>query len=108
MVPTSTIHCFRPTVWPSMLFSEPIPVPTPLDKIDPHCEDDDDDEYNDADIFVNLVSVDVETYARTHFNKSVKKTLTIPQWLNDMTTAKKINFSKVLQAVLKAELGVEA
>jgi post-segregation antitoxin (ccd killing protein) len=52
--------------------------------------------------------VDVETYARTHFNKSVKKTLTIPQWLNDMATAKKINLSKVLQAALKAELGVEA
>ncbi len=86
---------------------EPIPAPTPLDKVDPHCEDDD-DEYDDASIFVNLVSVDVVSYARSHFNKSVKKTLTIPQWLNDMATAKKINFSKVLQTALKTELGVEA
>ena len=32
--------------------------------------------------FVNMVAVDVEEYARQHFNKSVKKTLTIPAWLN--------------------------
>lgn len=39
---------------------EAIPVPTPLDKVDPHCEDDGEDEYSDTDIFVNMVSVDVE------------------------------------------------
>ena len=102
------VDCLAGDLQELKLHNEPIPAPTPLDKINPHCEDDDDDEYEDADIFVNLVSVDVEAYARTHFNKSVKKTLTIPQWLNDMATAKKINFSKVLQTALKAELGVEA
>ena len=57
-----------------------------------------------AELFVNLVSVDVEEYAKTHFNKAVKKTLSIPQWLNDKATAKKINFSKVLQSALIREL----
>lgn len=38
---------------------------------------DTDFEYEEA--FVNIISVDVEAYARTHFNKSVKKTLTIPE-----------------------------
>lgn len=40
---------------------EPIPAPTPLDKVAPHCEDDEDEEYDDASIFVSLVSVDVAT-----------------------------------------------
>lgn len=40
---------------------EPIPAPTPLDKVAPHCEDDEDEESDDASIFVSLVSVDVAT-----------------------------------------------
>lgn len=32
--------------------------------------------------FINMVSVDVEEYAKNHFEKSVRKTLTIPAWLN--------------------------
>ncbi len=54
--------------------------------------------------FVNLVSVDVEEYAKTHFNRAVKKTLTIPEWLNEAATSKKINFSKVLQEALIEKL----
>lgn len=42
---------------------------------------------NYQNAFVNIVTVDVEEYAKTHFNKAVKKTLTIPQWLNDSATA---------------------
>lgn len=56
--------------------------------------------------FVNIISVDVEEYAKTHFNKSVKKTLSIPQWLNDMAIEQHINFSKVLQDALKSELNI--
>ena len=85
-----------------------IPVPSPLDQIDLGAEHIDENDPDIARVFVSLVSVDVEEYARTHFNKSVKKTLSIPQWLNDMAIAQKINFSKVLQAALKRELGVEA
>ena len=33
-------------------------------------------------------------------NKSVKKTLSIPEWLNDAAIAKNINFSNVLQEAL--------
>ncbi|MDD3367333.1 MAG: type II toxin-antitoxin system HicB family antitoxin [Lachnospiraceae bacterium] len=50
--------------------------------------------------FANIVTVDVESYAKTHFLKSVKKTLTIPSWLNDAAMAMNINFSKVLQEAL--------
>ena len=54
--------------------------------------------------FVTLVSVDVEEYAKTHFNKAIKKTLTIPEWLNKEAMSKKINFSQVLQEALIAKL----
>ena len=36
--------------------------------------------------------------------QSVKKTLTIPKWLNDLSEEKSINFSSVLQFALKKEL----
>lgn len=54
--------------------------------------------------FVNMVAVDVEEYAKTHFEKSVKKTLTIPAWLNAAALEQNINFSQVLQEALKAKL----
>lgn len=56
--------------------------------------------------FVNMVAVDVADYAKKHFEKSVKKTLTIPAWLNDAAVAEGINFSQLLQEALKARLNM--
>ena len=56
------------------------------------------DDYTEA--FANMVSVDVAAYAKEHFEKSVKKTLTIPSWLNDLAIEKGINFSQALQEAL--------
>ena len=39
-------------------------------------------------------------------NKAVKKTLTIPKWLNDIAEENKINFSQVLQVALKEKLNI--
>ena len=50
--------------------------------------------------FVNMVSVDVAEYAKDHFEKSVRKTLTIPAWLNAAAQEKNINFSQTLQEAL--------
>lgn len=52
---------------------------------------------NEDDVFVTLVSCDIGQYKNA---KSVKKTLTIPAWLNDKALAQGINFSKVLQDAL--------
>ena len=38
-------------------------------------------------------------------NRAVKKTLTIPQWLNDEAEAAGLNFSQTLQYALKEKLG---
>lgn len=54
--------------------------------------------------FVNIITVDVAEYAKVHFEKSVKKTLTIPAWLNKAALEQNINFSQVLQEALKDRL----
>lgn len=54
--------------------------------------------------FVNMVSVDVSAYAKENFEKSVKKTLTIPVWLNKAALEQNINFSQVLQEALIAKV----
>ena len=50
----------------------------------------------------------VETDLTTHFakQKSVKKTLTIPAWLNDLAVENSLNFSAVLQEGLAKKLGL--
>lgn len=61
----------------------------------------------DADLegsFVNMVSVDVGEYAKAHFEKAVRKTLTIPAWLNTIAKEKHINFSQTLQEALLAKI----
>lgn len=89
------------------LRGEKLPTATPLNQVDLHCEDDPEDTYSVGDVFANMVSVDVPSYAKEHFNKNVKKTLSIPQWMNDMAVARKLNFSKILQNALKKELHIE-
>ncbi len=78
---------------------EPIPTPSSLDSINMTAIAKElDFEYESS--FVNLVSVDVTEYAKIHFEKSVKKTLTIPAWLNKAALQQNINFSQVLQKAL--------
>ena len=47
---------------------------------------------------------DVEEYAKYHFEKAVRKTLTIPAWLNVAAQEKHINFSQTLQEALLMKL----
>jgi len=56
------------------------------------------------DEIVLLVEYDDIKYARLYKNKAVKKTLSIPQWLNEEATDKGLNFSQVLQEALIAKL----
>ena len=57
-----------------------------------------------GEAIVNMVAVDVAAYAKAHFEKSVKKTLTIPAWLNAAALERNINFSQVLQDALMNQL----
>jgi len=56
--------------------------------------------------FVAIIGADTTEYRMFYDNKAVKKTLTIPQWLNTMAEREGINFSYVLQSALKKELGI--
>lgn len=57
--------------------------------------------YHPDDGFASLVSCNINQYKDT---KAVKKTLTIPGWLNDRAIEKGINFSQVLQEALVSKL----
>lgn len=54
------------------------------------------------DGFVSYVSTDISKYRKK--SKSIKKTLTIPEWLNEEAEKNHINFSSVLQRALMDEL----
>lgn len=40
-------------------------------------------------------------------NRSVKKTLTIPKWINDIGIEHNLNFSQILQAAIKERLDIK-
>lgn len=55
--------------------------------------------------FVNLIKCDTMSYRKMYNAKAVKKTLTIPEWLNEEASSMGINFSQVLQEALMSKLG---
>jgi hypothetical protein len=68
----------------------------------------DNDSYNienPGDKVVNII-IDTDEYRKKNDNRTVKKTLSIPNWLNEKALAAHINFSAVLQDGLKRQLGI--
>ena len=59
-----------------------------------------------GDDFSCLIEFDLERYRRTHNTKSVKKTLSIPEWLNEAAIKQNVNFSQVLQDALMSKIGM--
>ena len=57
--------------------------------------------------FLVLVPFDRLAYMKKHDAHAVKKTLTIPAWLNTMAEEQHINFSSVLQRALKQQLKIQ-
>lgn len=70
-----------------------IPKPTPSEQVEVNGKE-----------FVNYIACDTREYAKLHNNRAVKKTLTIPEWLNEEATALGVNFSQVLQEALLNKL----
>lgn len=73
--------------------SDPIPSPTPVSEL--HPED---------GAVVTMVEVFMPAVRERMNNKVVKKTLTIPAWLNAVALESNVNFSQTLQEALKAQL----
>lgn len=49
---------------------------------------------------VNMILLDMDAYAERYGEKSVRKNVTIPAWLNTFAEKQCINFSQVLQEAL--------
>lgn len=73
-----------------------IPEPTPLEKI--KCKE------NEKTV---VISVWMPLVRNEMEEQSVKKTLTIPCWLNKLAEEQNINFSKLLQSALKEYLKIK-
>jgi predicted RNase H-like HicB family nuclease len=59
-----------------------------------------------AEQFISLVAADTDEYRRQTETRSVKKTLSIPAWLNDKAEKANAPFSQILQQGLKEYLHV--
>ncbi len=58
------------------------------------------------DGFLVVVEFDIAEYRRKHCSRAVKKTLSIPEWLNEAAMRKNINFSQVLQEALMQKVNM--
>ncbi|MBG9692584.1 pilus assembly protein HicB [Lysinibacillus sphaericus] len=56
--------------------------------------------------FISIIEVRTDYIRDEIENKAVKKTLTIPKWLNDAAEEENINFSQLLQFAIKERLGI--
>jgi predicted RNase H-like HicB family nuclease len=59
-----------------------------------------------TDGFVNLIVADTDDYRRQNDTRAVRKTLSIPEWLNYKAEKAGAPFSRILQQGLKTYLGV--
>lgn len=55
---------------------------------------------------VTLVDIDFDAYRKANDNRTIRKNLTIPSWLNVQAEKAGIKFSQVLQDALKERLGL--
>lgn len=98
------VDCLAGYLYSSRRDGDDVPPPSPLSAVSIERVAKDLEISAGGEAFVNLVTVDVDEYAKTHFERAVKKTLTIPYWMNEAALRQGINFSQVLQDALRAIL----
>ncbi|GAU76038.1 type II toxin-antitoxin system HicB family antitoxin [Fusibacter sp. 3D3] len=75
--------------------SDPIPSPSHIREITVN--------NNETVVLIDIWMKPVRDYMQ---NKAIKKTLTIPKWLNDVAVENDVNFSQLLQVAIKNYLGI--
>ena len=55
---------------------------------------------------VALVGVDIDAFRRKYRSKTVRKNITLPEWLNDLAVSEKINVSQIATEALREKLKV--
>lgn len=83
------------TIYDKEEAGEPIPEPSAMKDVTAG-----------PDEVVSLVSCDTLEYRKLYNSSAVKKTLTLPTWLNTLAERSGVNFSQVLQDALKEKLNV--
>ena len=78
----------------SLRDGDALPAPTAINAV----------KSDDPTALINLICVNLDNYARAYDDRAVKKTLTIPAWLNTACDNCGINYSKVLKDALIAKL----
>lgn len=101
-----SVDCLAGYLYDLQQEGEAAPAPSSVDVVSPEAVAKELELAPDYEFFTTLITVDVSEYAKTHFEKSVKKTLTIPAWLNKAALEQNINFSQVLQEALKSKLHI--
>lgn len=89
----------------NLLFDVPdakLPVASEIDSVDVRKGN----FYDAGKSFVSLVDVDLQPFRRREKSRSVRRNITLPQWLDDMATAEKLNVSAIAQDALRKELGL--
>ena len=56
--------------------------------------------------FISMVALDMDAYAEKYGSKAVKKTLTIPAWMNTYVEENDISCSKLLQDAISVRMQV--
>ncbi|MEY9973182.1 putative RNase H-like HicB family nuclease [Lysinibacillus sp. RC46] len=56
--------------------------------------------------FISIIEVWTDYVREENENRAIKKTLTIPKWLNDAAEKESVNFSQLLQYAIKERLGI--
>lgn len=74
-----------------------IPIPEPSGIKDIKLDE------NESIAWINVWMVPVRDKME---NKSIKKTVTIPKWINDIGIENNLNFSQILQAAIKEKVGI--
>ncbi len=72
-----------------------IPAPTPPEEIGVQ-----------KGAFITLIEAWMPFIRDVMASRAIKKTLTIPKWLNDLAEERQVNFSQILQTALKNYLGI--
>lgn len=57
--------------------------------------------------FISFIGIDMDYYRKKNNNKSIKKTLSIPCWLDTIAEKENINFSQLLQEAIKNKLEID-
>lgn len=73
----------------------------------PECTTDFSNIHLNENQIISFVSINMEEHRKKYDTKSVKKTLSIPAWLNTMAENQNINFSQLLQSALMERLNID-